>query len=77
MVLPSMSFIGTAVGGDPTKVNGVSVPLADKWVLSKDEIAEVLSRCNYSESFVKTANDLQVLDAISACYEEYKILKRR
>jgi hypothetical protein len=41
MVLPSMSFIGTAIGGDPTKVNGVSVPLADKWVLSKDEIAEV------------------------------------
>ncbi|MCF8322895.1 MAG: carboxypeptidase-like regulatory domain-containing protein, partial [Flavobacterium sp.] len=45
--------------------------------LTKDEIAEVLSRCNYSESFVKTANDLQVLDAISACYEEYKILKRK
>lgn len=41
MVLPSMSFIGTAVGGDPAKVNGVSVPLADKWVLSKDEVAEV------------------------------------
>ncbi|WP_348812209.1 G-D-S-L family lipolytic protein [Flavobacterium maritimum] len=41
MVLPSMNFIGTAIGGDPTKVNGVSVPLADKWVLSKEEIAEV------------------------------------
>jgi len=41
LVLPSSSFIGTAVGGDPTKVNGVSVPLADKWVLSKDEVAEV------------------------------------
>lgn len=41
MVLPSSSFIGTAVGGDATKVNGVSVPLEDKWVLSKDEIAEV------------------------------------
>jgi hypothetical protein len=41
IVLTSRSFIGTAVNGDPTKVNGVSVPLADKWVLSKDEIAEV------------------------------------
>lgn len=45
--------------------------------LSKDEIAEVLERCNYSESFIKSANDLQILDAINACYEEYKILKRR
>lgn len=45
--------------------------------INKDEIAEVLSRCNYSDSFIKTANDLQILDAISACYEEYKILKRR
>ena len=41
IVLPAMSFIGTAVGGNPLYVNGVSVPLADKWVLSKDEIAEV------------------------------------
>jgi hypothetical protein len=45
--------------------------------VDKKEIAEILERCNYSESFVKTANDLQVLDAISSCYEEYKILKRK
>ena len=45
--------------------------------VTKNEIAEILARCNYSESFVKTANDLQILDAISACYEEYKILKRK
>lgn len=44
--------------------------------VSKSEIAEILARCNYSEAFVKTANDLQIMDAISACYEEYKILKR-
>jgi hypothetical protein len=41
LVLPSSSFIGTLVGGDPRYVNGVSVPLADKWILTKDEIAEV------------------------------------
>lgn len=41
MVLPAMSFIGTTVGGNPLYINGVSVPLADKWVLSKDEIAEI------------------------------------
>lgn len=41
MVLPSRAFIGTTVGGNPLLINGVSVPLADNWVLSKDEIAEV------------------------------------
>lgn len=45
--------------------------------VDKNEIPEILERCNYSESFAKTANDLQVLDAISACYEEYKILRRK
>jgi hypothetical protein len=45
--------------------------------VSKAEIAEILARCNYSEAFVKSANDLQILDAISGCYEEYKILKRK
>lgn len=44
--------------------------------VDKKEIAEILARCNYSESFVKSANDLQILDAISGCYEEYKILKK-
>lgn len=45
--------------------------------IDKKEIAEILERCNYSESFVKTANDLQIMDAISECYEEYKILKKK
>jgi hypothetical protein len=45
--------------------------------IDKKEIAEILERCNYSESFVKTANDLQIMDAISGCYEEYKILKKK
>jgi hypothetical protein len=45
--------------------------------VDKKEINEILGRCNYSEQFSKTANDLQVLDAISGCYEEYKILKKK
>ncbi len=44
--------------------------------ISQDEIEEILARCNYSLSFVQSANDLQILDAISGCYEEYKVLKR-
>jgi hypothetical protein len=45
--------------------------------IDKKEIPEILQRCSYSESFIQTANDLQIMDAISGCYEEYKILKKR
>ena len=41
LVLTSRSFIGTTVGGNPMLINGVSVPLADNWVLSKTEVAEL------------------------------------
>ena len=41
LILTSRTFIGTLVGGNAAAVNGVSVPLADNWVLSKDEVAEV------------------------------------
>ena len=44
--------------------------------ITKEDIDEILRRCDYSESFVKTANDLQILDAVSSCYEEYKVLHR-
>ncbi|MFV5695752.1 carboxypeptidase-like regulatory domain-containing protein [Flavobacterium sp. LB3P122] len=45
--------------------------------VDKNELAEILQRCNYSEAFIQTANDLQIMDAISGCYEEYKILKKK
>lgn len=45
--------------------------------IDKNEIGDILRRCNYSESFIQSANDLQVMDAISGCYEEYKILKKK
>ena len=45
--------------------------------VSQDEIAEILTRCSYSEAFIKSANDLQIMDAISGCYEQYKILKKK
>jgi len=40
------------------------------------DIDEILARCSYSKDFIRSANDLQILDAISGCYEEYKVLKR-
>lgn len=45
--------------------------------LEKVDIQDILNNCNYSKSFINTANDLQILDAISSCYEEYKVLNRR
>ena len=40
------------------------------------DLDEIINQCNYSRDFIETANDLQVLDAISECYEEYKVLSR-
>lgn len=37
IVLSASSFIGTAVDGDPLKINGVSIPLGDQWVLTPEE----------------------------------------
>lgn len=45
--------------------------------LEKVDIEDILNNCNYSRSFINTANDLQILDAISSCYEEYRVLNRR
>jgi hypothetical protein len=44
--------------------------------LERADIDEILNNCSYSEEFIKTATDLQILDAISECYEEYRILNR-
>jgi hypothetical protein len=44
--------------------------------LEKVDLDDILANCNYSKSFIRTANDLQILDAISSCYEEFKVLNR-
>ncbi len=44
--------------------------------IEKMDIEDILNNCNYSKSFIKTANDLQILDAISGCYEDFKVLNR-
>ena len=45
--------------------------------IEKVDIEDILSNCNFSKSFITTANDLQILDAVSSCYEEFKVLNRR
>lgn len=44
--------------------------------VNKVDLDEIVSQCNYSKEFIEKANDLQMLDAISECYEEYKVLSR-
>ena len=46
LVLAGSSFIGTTVDGNPQLINGVSVPLEDKWVLAPNE-----------QQAIKTATD--------------------
>jgi hypothetical protein len=44
--------------------------------LERLDINEILNNCTYSSDFINAANDLQILDAISECYEEYRVLNR-
>ena len=45
--------------------------------IEKIDIDEILRNCNFSDSFISSANDLQILDSISGCYEEFKVLNRK
>lgn len=68
LVLPSASFIGTLVNNDPSKVNGVSVPLEDKWVLIPGEqsaIQMATAAFNQTIDAVATQYNMPVVDANS------------
>ncbi len=43
--------------------------------IKRIDLEEIIRNCNYSDSFIKESNDLQVLEAISSCYEEYRIMQ--
>ena len=75
LILPSRVFIGTTVNGDPTKVNGVSVPLADRWVLSLDEVEEVkvaVDAYNVSIKALASAKGLAFVDANALLNQVFK-----
>ncbi len=56
LVLPASTFIGTlAVPGNPLTVNGVAVPLADKWVLTPQEQAEIITATDGYNNIIKAA----------------------
>ena len=43
--------------------------------VDKSEIDEILRNCNFSDNFITQANDLQIMEAINECYDEYKLLE--
>lgn len=44
--------------------------------MDNQELSKLLSDCNYSEYFVKKASDLQLIEAVLNCYENYKTQKK-
>ncbi|MFD1294098.1 carboxypeptidase-like regulatory domain-containing protein [Lutibacter holmesii] len=40
------------------------------------ELNDLLNECNYSDYFIKQASDLQLLEAVLLCYENYKAIKK-
>ncbi len=43
--------------------------------MSRKELNDLLSQCNYSGNFISRASDLQVIEAILECYENYRAIK--
>lgn len=65
----SATVIGTAVGGDPTMIRGVSVPLEDQNVLTSTEQASISAAqgaYNATLEALAAANDLAFVDARTA-----------
>ncbi len=66
LVLTSSTFIGTeAIPGNPQFINGVSVPLEDKWVLTPEEqlaIKIATDAYNITIEAVATTNGLAFID---------------
>lgn len=50
--------------------------LMDYMDMSKKELEDLLDDCNYSDYFIKKASDLQIIEAVLDCYENYKALKK-
>ena len=44
--------------------------------MDRNDLLKLISDCNYSEYFVKNASDLQMIEAVLDCYENYKALKK-
>jgi hypothetical protein len=76
LVLPAAAFIGTTVGGNPALINGVSVPLADQWVLLPSEQNEIQEAVNGYNGIIRAAVDAQgarlVLVDVNAAFADVR-----
>jgi len=73
LLLAGSSFIGTTVGGNAQLINGVSVPLEDKWVLTPQEqmaIKTATDAYNTTISAVAAANANVALVDLNAVLTE-------
>ncbi|MBU79019.1 MAG: hypothetical protein CMD29_02700 [Flavobacteriales bacterium] len=43
--------------------------------IEKIDLEEIIRNCNYSDTFIKESNDLQILEAMTGCYEEFRIIQ--
>ena len=44
--------------------------------MSRKELNDLLTECNYSNRFVNKASDLQIIEAVIECYENYRALQK-
>lgn len=44
--------------------------------MDRQELTDLLVDCSYSDYFIKKASDLQMIEAVLDCYENYKALKK-
>ncbi len=44
--------------------------------MDKQQLTKLLTDCNYSEYFIKKASDLQMIEAVLNCYENYKAIQK-
>jgi len=44
--------------------------------MDKQQLTNLLTDCNYSEYFIKKASDLQLIEAVLNCYENYKAIQK-
>ena len=67
LVLPAISFLGTLANpADPTSINGVAVPLADRWVVTPEEammIDNAIAGFNATIAALATQYDVALVDA--------------
>jgi len=44
--------------------------------MDNQQLTQLLSDCDYSEYFIKKASDLQLIEAVLNCYENYKAIQK-